>query len=388
MASFHDVSPENEPFELSFRPTTDAPIYKYRWNRTHCHRKQADSKGTLLNQTTFIHAFAISVCEGIWGRVLGIKVCQPVDSSTFAALVGRSFVPYASQGTSMLWSLFFGSGGHSGGKQCTGGATPPSNGLVTYAFLVPKIIHPSQIIHERILREAPQARVVITHDDDWRDVFKEDGLRTYSELQQAIFDRSEVMQEDGFVFLKPKSSPIHLAAATTQENRDGIITDDSSDNLSISHHAVSTKLQADEPTSGGADSPKSDKGNAPDFCMATSATSASDSSSSATLSALSSGGVIGTSAILLSLGNSYYRSYTGGGGGGGGGGDVYRNRLNNAAQAYRWTVLYETSCAGPQWTAIAYVNNMEYGRGNAGSKGSAKEIAAKEALIALGILRA
>ncbi|KAJ6463969.1 hypothetical protein C8R45DRAFT_877963, partial [Mycena sanguinolenta] len=183
MASFHDGSLE---FKLSFKPTKHAPIYKYRWNRDHCHRKQADSKGTPLNQTTFIHAFAISVCEGIWGKLFGIKVCQPVDSSTLAALSGRSFVPYASQGSSMLKSLFFGSSGHSGGRQCTG-AAPPSIGLVTDAFPIPKIIHPSQIIHEHILREVPQARVVITHDDDWRDVFKEDGLRTYSELQQAIF---------------------------------------------------------------------------------------------------------------------------------------------------------------------------------------------------------
>ncbi|KAF8176677.1 hypothetical protein K438DRAFT_1846566 [Mycena galopus ATCC 62051] len=36
-----------------------------------------------------------------------------------------------------------------------------------------KIIHPSQIIHERILREVPEATVVITHDDDWRDVFRD-----------------------------------------------------------------------------------------------------------------------------------------------------------------------------------------------------------------------
>ncbi|KAF7326478.1 DRBM domain-containing protein [Mycena sanguinolenta] len=69
----------------------------------------------------------------------------------------------------------------------------------------------------------------------------------------------------------------------------------------------------------------------------------------------------------------------------------YRNRLNNAAQAYGWTVSYETSWTGrqdnPLWTAIAYVNNVEYGRGYAGSQKSAKEIAAYEALIAAGVMR-
>ncbi|KAF7366787.1 hypothetical protein MSAN_00937000 [Mycena sanguinolenta] len=217
MASFRDTSLENELFKLSFKPTQDAPIYEYRWNRVHCHRKQADSKGTPLNQTTFIHAFAISVCEGIWSKLFGIKVCQPVDSSTLATLSGRSFVPHGSQSSSTLWSLFFGNGGNGGGKQCAESASPPSNGLVTDAFPVPKIIHPSQMIHEHILREASQARVVITHDDDWCDVFKEDSLKTYSELQQAIFDRSELMQEDDVVFLKPKSRPSDVATVTAEQ---------------------------------------------------------------------------------------------------------------------------------------------------------------------------
>ncbi|KAJ6520272.1 hypothetical protein C8R45DRAFT_1120493 [Mycena sanguinolenta] len=71
--------------------------------------------------------------------------------------------------------------------------------------------------------------------------------------------------------------------------------------------------------------------------------------------------------------------------------DHYRTALNNAAQAYGWTVTYETSSTGPQnsplWTAISYVNNIEYGRGNAGSRGAAKETAAYEALIATGVMR-
>ncbi|KAF7366786.1 hypothetical protein MSAN_00936900 [Mycena sanguinolenta] len=217
MASFRDASLKNELFKLSFKPTKDAPIYEYRWNRSHCPRKQADSKGTPLNQTTFIHAFAISVCEGIWGKLFGIKVCQPVDSSTLAALSGRSFVPHGSHGSSTIWSFFFGNGGNSGGKQCAEGASPPSNSLVTDAFPIPKIVHPSQMIHERILREAPQARVVITHDDDWCDVFKEDGLKTYSELQQAIFDHSELMQEDDVVFLKSKTHPSDVATVTAEQ---------------------------------------------------------------------------------------------------------------------------------------------------------------------------
>ncbi|KAJ7301670.1 hypothetical protein DFH08DRAFT_101887 [Mycena albidolilacea] len=167
MASFHDVLLQNE-FLLMFRPTADTDNrYRYRWQGPYCRRKQADSLlvgGTPLNQTTFIHAFAISVCEGIWGKLFGVEICQPVDSSTFQVNSGRGFIPYGSEGSSFgLLSFLFG-----------GSAGPaPGDGIVVDAFPTAKILHPSQIIHERLLREAPQATVVITHDDDWRDVFRD-----------------------------------------------------------------------------------------------------------------------------------------------------------------------------------------------------------------------
>ncbi|KAF7374428.1 WD40 containing domain protein [Mycena sanguinolenta] len=250
MASFHGVSLQNE-FQLSFQPTRgEDEGYRYRWRGSYCHRKQADSPledGTPLNQTTFIHAFAISVGEGIWEKLFGAEVCQLVDSSTFLDKSGRSFVPYGSQGSSFLWSFFSGNGTFSGGKQCSGPALAPGDGIVTDAFrdrrgntaflpscllpvrknysesrafsqlMVSRIIHPSEIIHERIFREAPQARVVITHDDDWRDVLKDDGVQTQgltaSELQQAIFDHFEIMEED--VFLRAKSDPTTARNAAT-----------------------------------------------------------------------------------------------------------------------------------------------------------------------------
>ncbi|KAF8176623.1 hypothetical protein K438DRAFT_70656 [Mycena galopus ATCC 62051] len=175
MASFHAVSLQTE-FQLSFRPTAGPENgYRYRWQGTHSHRKQADSTpdGTPLNQTTFIHAFAISVCERIWEKLFGVEVCQPVDSSTFLDKSGRSFVPFGSQGSSFGWSFLLGSSGYSGGKQSAGQPSALSDSMVDDAFPVPKvckgkitrrcsnffkIIHPSQIIHARILRE-----VVLVH---------------------------------------------------------------------------------------------------------------------------------------------------------------------------------------------------------------------------------
>ncbi|KAF7374410.1 Pleiotropic drug resistance ABC transporter protein [Mycena sanguinolenta] len=227
MASFHDVSLQNE-FQLLFRPTAAADSgYRYRWQGIHCRRKQADpplDDETPPNQTTFIHAFAISVGERIWEKLFGVEVCQPVDSSTFPDKSGRSFVPYGSQGSSSLWSFFTGGSAYNGGRQAP--AAGFGNGIVTDAFPTPKIFHPSEIIHERIFREVPQATVVITHDDDWCDLFKDDGLKTQgqtlSELQQALLDRFQILEEDGAVFLKAKSDPTtsrNAATATVEELR-------------------------------------------------------------------------------------------------------------------------------------------------------------------------
>ncbi|KAJ7815518.1 hypothetical protein B0H14DRAFT_3745764 [Mycena olivaceomarginata] len=57
-----------------------------------------------------------------------------------------------------------------------GSGVAPALDTISDASPIPRVFHPSQIIHERILREAPQAAVVITHDDDWRDIFRESTL--------------------------------------------------------------------------------------------------------------------------------------------------------------------------------------------------------------------
>ncbi|KAJ7249243.1 hypothetical protein B0H12DRAFT_1019767, partial [Mycena haematopus] len=142
IATFNDVPLQTE-FQLFFRPTTDAGIgHKYRWHGRRCYRKCFDSPpvGTPLNQTTFIHAFAISVGKRIWDRLFGVGVCQLVDSS-FLEKSGGSFVPYGSQGSSFLWSIFTGgtSGAYNGARQCTGPLPALGNGIVTDAFPTPKV---------------------------------------------------------------------------------------------------------------------------------------------------------------------------------------------------------------------------------------------------------
>ncbi|KAF8204323.1 hypothetical protein K438DRAFT_1819617 [Mycena galopus ATCC 62051] len=69
----------------------------------------------------------------------------------------------------------------------------------------------------------------------------------------------------------------------------------------------------------------------------------------------------------------------------------YRTWLNNVAQSYGYNISYESGCTGPQnsplWAATAYVNNIPYGSGNGSTQGSAREKAAKRALIALRVIQ-
>ncbi|KAJ7651476.1 hypothetical protein DFH06DRAFT_1187036 [Mycena polygramma] len=70
----------------------------------------------------------------------------------------------------------------------------------------------------------------------------------------------------------------------------------------------------------------------------------------------------------------------------------YRTTLNNVGQAWGRLIEYADSQTGPlnaaQWTSIAYVDRIEYGRGSGSTKGSARERAARKALVALGVIQA
>ncbi|KAJ7873812.1 hypothetical protein B0H14DRAFT_2502202, partial [Mycena olivaceomarginata] len=237
IASFHHLSLQHK-FQLSFKPTTNAKSgYKYRWEGPYCYHKQADSppaEETPLNQTIFIHAFTISLPENIWKRPFGdrAKVRQLADPLTFTDKSGHGFVSSGSQGLSLglsprdrtptggrQYSLAHGSQGSLlgsvfSGSAHTGGSTSASNGgrqysgqdgIISNASPIPKIFHPSQVIHKYLLHEAPHATVVITHDNDWRDALMNHEVPlTEQEFIQAIFARFEITVEDGEVFLRAK----------------------------------------------------------------------------------------------------------------------------------------------------------------------------------------
>ncbi|KAJ7158481.1 hypothetical protein C8R46DRAFT_392884 [Mycena filopes] len=175
IASFQNVAPGAE-FQLSFRPTAHADDdYRYRFVRgTPARTKHFDvsarsDEGT-LNQTTFLHGFSISLGEGIWGRLFGVKVREIADSEMQDAR--SDFVPFGLQGSLSSWSFnFFGGGSGAGGEKYTDN----TGDELTMSDFVPTsvVVHPGQLINTCLLRECPEARVVITHDDDWRDVLRD-----------------------------------------------------------------------------------------------------------------------------------------------------------------------------------------------------------------------
>ncbi|KAJ7822201.1 hypothetical protein B0H14DRAFT_1325149 [Mycena olivaceomarginata] len=103
IALFHHLSLQHK-FQLSFKPEEDAESgYRYRWEGPYCSHKQVDvpPAETPLNQTTFIHAFTISLPETIWETLFGdVTIRHLVDSLAPTDKAGGRFVPHGSQ-----WSL-------------------------------------------------------------------------------------------------------------------------------------------------------------------------------------------------------------------------------------------------------------------------------------------
>jgi hypothetical protein len=138
MATFHRVSHQKE-FGLSFSPTTNAADgFKYRWQGDYCRCKYADPllNDNPLNQTTFIHAFTISLPETMWETLFGdVVICPLVDSLAPTDKSGGRFVPYGSQG-SLLGSVFsfFGSNATTGGRQYAG-----QDGIISNASPIPLV---------------------------------------------------------------------------------------------------------------------------------------------------------------------------------------------------------------------------------------------------------
>ncbi|KAJ7285230.1 hypothetical protein C8J57DRAFT_1170524, partial [Mycena rebaudengoi] len=218
MASFQAVPDENQ-FQLSFKPSAGADAgYKYRWQRGNpAVRKQADAPtdaGSPINQTVFVHGLTISLCTSIWGRLFGdVEICQLADPPS-PKQTGQ-FIPYGSQQSFFSWAAgSFRGGGATGRKHYDG----RNNNAVMISDFPPTatIFHPSRLLNDYLLHQAPQATVAVTHDDDWLDIFRDDG--TLQQMQDSlavhlqISDRFTIEEEHGLVFFKLKSLPMEFDA--------------------------------------------------------------------------------------------------------------------------------------------------------------------------------
>ncbi|KAJ7745745.1 hypothetical protein B0H16DRAFT_1726791 [Mycena metata] len=86
-------------------------------------------------------------------------------------------------------------------------------GRFTFPFLsdlppIVKIFHPAEIINNYILAKAPEATVVMSHDDDWSDILAENPstgskVQTVSEFLDRLNNEFSIEEKDGATFLQP-----------------------------------------------------------------------------------------------------------------------------------------------------------------------------------------
>ncbi|KAJ7917004.1 hypothetical protein B0H13DRAFT_343761 [Mycena leptocephala] len=97
----------------------------------------------------------------------------------------------------------FGGGGATGGKE----KIP-----ITDFSPTSETVHPGRAINSFLLYERPEATVVITHDDDWKDVLRDNGpetsIKDTKELLEHVSKQFMMKEEDGAIFLVSKSSTL------------------------------------------------------------------------------------------------------------------------------------------------------------------------------------
>ncbi|KAJ7679088.1 hypothetical protein DFH06DRAFT_505028 [Mycena polygramma] len=204
MASFQNVARDVE-FQLSFGPTTDAYNgynYRFQTETPACTKHFADhldGEQHSLNQTVFIHGFSISLGEEIWGRLFGNAADLEITNSRMRN-TQNSVLPF---GSFFSWPLgIFGWGGATDEQDVTISDFSPSS----------ETVHPARAINSFLLHKRPEAAVVITHDDDWRDILRDDGtpsaIKNTRELLQQISEQFMMREDGGTIYLVSKSSTI------------------------------------------------------------------------------------------------------------------------------------------------------------------------------------
>ncbi|KAF7312461.1 WD40 containing domain protein [Mycena indigotica] len=226
IASFQTgYTPQAIAQQLRFQPT--APLesqYKYRWS---CLPSIADTDfadapmiTAPLNQTLFLHAFAISLDEALWLQLLaGNDAVQTVHHPP-AAGPGFSSLQISPHRASSWMASFSRLIPGSGGGNTDDAAEQGSSDVFMSATPPPppsRLFHPSQLINEELLRQINGVTVAITHSDDWMEILDDSrpsplAAVTPELFKEAIYDDClEVKKEEGFVYLERLSAPTSSA---------------------------------------------------------------------------------------------------------------------------------------------------------------------------------
>ncbi|KAF7369443.1 hypothetical protein MVEN_00273700 [Mycena venus] len=202
MASFHSV---RDAFQLTF--TLPAGASGYRWRGNPAQKKYHDPSPMhepYKNQTTFIHGLSISLGTGVWARMFETVQIREI-ANTESRLGGRGGnSTSSSHGSSRLSRVLgFLGGGAAGGNY----GQSRRHAVLSDFPPISQIIHPGELINGYILAKAPQATVVMSHDDDWCDIFGEGNpAQTMADLLQRIGDEYVVVEKGGATFLQAMSA--------------------------------------------------------------------------------------------------------------------------------------------------------------------------------------
>ncbi|KAJ7875007.1 hypothetical protein B0H14DRAFT_3130894 [Mycena olivaceomarginata] len=208
MASFHST---DKKFGLSFKPTAAAGGYRWRGNpaKKKCHDPSGLTHAATWNQTMFVHGLSISLGTTVWARIFAtVQIRDDNNTDSGLGSVGDT-APSSSQGSSLLSRAF----SFLGGGITTGGnyAGASSRAILSDVPPIPQTFHPGQLINDYILDKAPQATVVMSHDDDWCDLLGDDApgsqVETASQLLQRISDQYDIIEHEGATFLQAMPTP-------------------------------------------------------------------------------------------------------------------------------------------------------------------------------------
>ncbi|KAF7334970.1 Pleiotropic drug resistance ABC transporter protein [Mycena venus] len=192
IASFHST---DEKFDLSFKPIAAAGRYRWRGNpaKKKCHDPSGPTHAATWNQTMFLHGLSISLGTTVWARIFATVQIREDNMDSGLQSAGDNVLTSA-QGLSLVSRAL----SVLGGGTTTGGSYAGASSCAAF--------HPGQLINNYILDKTPQATVVMSHDDDWRDILGDDApgfqVETTSQFLQRISDQYDIVEHEGATFLQ------------------------------------------------------------------------------------------------------------------------------------------------------------------------------------------